>query len=176
VHLTYREWWAAFHGLIFGGLFLLAFTGVVAGLWGLRPAWVRAGGLKNTLLQLKVGVASMAVLAWVAVVTGTWIVYPWYRARPPEGADLTDYPRSLLLGTPGRADWHTFGMEWKEHIAWAAPVLASAAAFIVLYYSNQLIVDKRLRYGVMALLVLAFLSAAAAGLMGAFITKAAPVQ
>jgi len=67
-------------------------------------------------------------------------------------------------------------MEWKEHIAWAAPVLGTAAAFIVLYYGNQLIVDKRLRYGAMALLLLAFLAAGAAALMGAFITKAAPVR
>jgi len=37
-------------------------------------------------------------------------------------------------------------MEWKEHVAWLSPMLATAAAFIVLYYGNQLIVDKRLRW------------------------------
>ena len=28
----------------------------------------------------------MAIVAWLTVITGTWIVYPWYQARPPDGA------------------------------------------------------------------------------------------
>jgi hypothetical protein len=39
-----------------------------------------------------------------------------------------------------------------------------------------LIVDKRLRWMAMTLLLLAFAAAGVAGLLGAFITKAAPVQ
>lgn len=118
----------------------------------------------------------MAIVAWVTVVTGTYIVYPWYRAKPPEGTeDLSAYPRSLLLATPGKEEWHRFGMEWKEHVAWASPILATAVAFIVLYYGSQLIVDKRLRYATMALFVLSFIAAGVAGGLGAFITKAAPL-
>jgi hypothetical protein len=37
-------------------------------------------------------------------------------------------------------------------------------------------VDKRLRYTSMALFTLAFAAAAVAGLLGAFITKSAPIQ
>jgi len=177
MELTNRETWAALHGMVFGSLFLLAFAGGLAGLWSLRPEWVTISGLRERMLRLKLGVTSMALIAWVTVITGTWIVYPWYRAAPPQGTtDFTDYPRSLLLATPGKEDWHTFGMEWKEHIAWASPILATAVAFVVLYYGSQLIVDKRLRMLTIGLFVAAFAAAGVAGLLGALITKAAPVQ
>lgn len=173
--LTNRETWTALHGMVFGALFLLGFAGGLAGLWSLRPEWVTVNGLQERMLRLKVGVAGMAVVAWVTVVTGTWIVYPWYRDAPPEGADLEKFPRSFLLQDPDLDQWHKFGMEWKEHIAWISPILATAVAFIVIYYGNQLIVDRRLRMITMSLFVLAFAAAGIAGLFGAFITKAAPI-
>jgi len=177
MELSNRETWAALHGMVFGAIFLLAFAGGLAGLWSLRPEWVTAEGLKERMFRLRVGVTTMAVVAWVTVVTGTWIVYPWYRAAPPQGTtDFTTYPKSLLLHTSGRAEWHNFGMEWKEHVAWIAPLLATAVAFIVFYYGNQLIVDKKLRYATIFLFVLAFAAAGVAGALGAFITKAAPIQ
>lgn len=65
----------------------------------------------------------MAIAAWLTVVTGTWIAYPWYRAKPPEGIDTTvqnealrDFPRYWLLASDKTAEWHKFGMEWKEHV------------------------------------------------------------
>jgi len=177
MELSNREAWAALHGMFFGALFLLAFAGGLAGLWSLRPEWITAHGLQERMMRLKVGVTAMAVIAWVTVVTGTWIVYPWYRAKPPAGAtDLTDYPRALLLSDPDTKEWHEFGMEWKEHVAWVSPMLATVAAFIVLYYGNQLIVDKRLRYATLGTFVLAFATAGVAGALGAFITKVAPIR
>ncbi|MEX2247809.1 MAG: hypothetical protein WEC75_14115 [Dehalococcoidia bacterium] len=170
MELTNRETWTALHGMIFGAAFLLAFAGGLAGLWSLTPAWVTRAGLRERMLRLKVGVTSMALIAWVTVVSGTYIVYPWYREQSP------DSPRSILLADPDTAQWHRFGMEWKEHVAWISPMLATVVAFIVVYYGNQLIVDKRLRWTALALFVLAFVGAAVPGLLGAFITKAAPLQ
>jgi hypothetical protein len=176
MELTNRETWTALHGMVFGALFLLAFAGGFAGLWSLRTEWVTVNGLRERMFRLKAGVTGMAIVAWLTVITGTWIVYPWYRDRPPEGTtDLERFPRYFLLDDPDLDAWHTFGMEWKEHVAWIAPILATAVAFIVLYYGNQLIVDKRLRYVTLSLFVLAFATAAVAGLFGAFITKAAPI-
>ncbi len=169
MELTNHETWAAAHGMIFGAAFLLAFAGGMAGLWSLTPEWVTRAGLKERMIRLKVGVASMALIAWATVITGTYIVYPWYRDPDPNS------PRSLLRANPDKADWHTFGMEWKEHVAWISPMLATVVAFIVLYYGSQLIVDKKLRYFTMTLFVVAFAAAAVAGLLGAFITKAAPL-
>lgn len=174
--LTVREIWGVIHGMGLGALFLLAFAGGLAGLWSLRPELVTAEGVKERLARLRVGTWLMAVVAWLTVLTGTYVVYPWYRARPPEGADLTLYPRSLLLSDPSTAGWHKFGMEWKEHVAWIAPILATAVAYVVTRYGDQLVHHSRLRRLLMWLFTASFAAAAVAGLFGAFITKVAPVR
>jgi predicted membrane protein len=118
----------------------------------------------------------MAIVAWLTVITGTWIVYPWYRAAPPEGTtDLSTFPRSLLLSSESTEAWHRFGMEWKEHVAWIAPFLATSVAFVILYYGVQLIRRQEMRGPLLTMFTLAFVAAGIAGMFGAFITKAAPV-
>jgi len=97
-------------------------------------------------------------------------------ATPPEGViDLTLYPRSYLKADPDLAFWHVFGMEWKEHIAWFAPLLATAVAFVVWRYGAHLARDNRLRQALIVLFILAFVVAGIAGLLGMLVTKAAPV-
>jgi hypothetical protein len=131
--------------------------------------------MNERLRRLDIGTWVMAVVSWLTVITGTYIVYPWYRARPPEGADLLDYPRYFLLDNPNLAAWHTFGMEWKEHVAWFSPILATAVAFIVWRYGDKIAQNPKLRNALLILFVLAFAAAGIAGLLGAFITKAAPI-
>lgn len=167
--LTDREFWTLVHGMIFGALFLLGFAGGLEGLYSLRPQLLKPEGIRDRARRLKVGVVAMAVAAWGTVLTGTWIVYPWYRE------DIPDSPRSLLLADPDTEEWHHFGMEWKEHVAWISPILATVVAFIVLYYGTSLIRHDRVRRTTILLFVLAFLFAAIAGLFGALITKAAPL-
>ncbi len=125
--LSDRELWTVIHGMGLGVLFLLAFAGGLAGLWSLRPEFTTVGGLRERLPRLEIGTAVMAIVAWATVVVGTYMVYPWYR----DAAKTS--PRSLLLADSTRAAWHTFGMEWKEHIAFIAPILATAVAFVVFY-------------------------------------------
>ena len=173
--LTNREFWGVVHGVVLGGAFLLAFAGGLASLYSLRPEWVTVEGLRERVRRLDMGVTLMAIVAWLTVFSGTYIVYPWYRAAAPDGADLRMYPRSFLIASESLAAWHTFGMEWKEHVAWFAPILATAVAFIVWRYGDHLIEDSYLRKIVTALFILAFLTAGIAGLMGALITKAAPI-
>jgi len=170
VHLTNRETWTLIHGMIIGTAFLLAFSGGLAGLYSLRPEYVTPAGIAERLRRLRIGFWGMAVAAWATVITGTWIVYPWYREKTPTSA------KSILLSSPSTEDWHTFGMEWKEHVAWIAPMLATAAAFLVSYYGPRLARDRSLRQIVLVLFVGAFATAAAAGIFGALITKAAPVR
>ena len=177
MELTGKEVWTVLHGLLFGSGFLLAFAGGLAGLWSLRGELVTVAGIQERLRRLWAGVWAMALIAWVTVITGTYIVYPWYRERPPEGTeDLTAYPRAFLLANPGKDLWHQLGMEWKEHIAWIAPMLATAVAFIVTWYGRRLAHDTRLRYATIILFVLAFAAAGVAGVLGAFINKAAPIR
>lgn len=175
MEVTERELWGVVHGLGFGTLFLLAFAGGLAGLYSLRRDFLTEAGMRDRVRRLDWGTAAMAAIAWLTVWSGTWIVYPWYRATPPEGADLAGYPRSLLLASEATSKWHSFGMEWKEHVAWIAPFLATAVAFVVLRYGDDLANNPQLRKALLVLFVLAFFAAGVAGLFGAFITKAAPV-
>lgn len=174
--LTDRELWAAIHGMTLGALFLLAFAGGLAGLYSLRPAWLTTAGIKERMPRLIAGTWIMAIVAWVTVLTGTYIVYPWYRAVAPQGANLTQYPKAYLLSRPELASWHNFGMEWKEHVAWLSPILATAVAFIILGYGSQLARMPRIRQALIVFFSFAFLTAAVAGLFGALITKAAPIH
>jgi hypothetical protein len=166
--LTERELWTVVHGMVLGALFLLAFAGGLAGLYSLQPSYLTVSGLRERVPRLEIGTALMAVVAWLTVITGTWIVYPWYRA-----ADAAS-PKSRLIANPATALWHNFGMEWKEHVAWFSPILATAVAFVVLYYGPRLAKEEGIRKAVLALFVIAFCAAGVAGLFGAFINKVAP--
>jgi hypothetical protein len=173
---TDKELWTVIHGMGFGAIFLLAFAGGFAGLWSLRPEFVTQAGLRERMHRLLAGTWIMAAVAWLTVISGTYKVYPWYRAKPPEGADLTDFPRYHLLADENLAGWHTFAMEWKEHVAWFAPILATAVAFVVVRYGVSLSRSETIRKAALVVFTLAFLAAAIAGAYGAFITKAAPVH
>jgi hypothetical protein len=156
--------------MVFGAVFLLGFAGGLEGLWSLRPQLLTVEGIRDRVFRLRLGVVAMTVAAWGTVLTGTWVVYPWYRASGPTSA------KSVLLASPNTADWHEFGMEWKEHIAWLSPILATVVAFIVVYYGQTLFRHERVRRTALTLFVLAFAFAAVAGLLGALITKAAAVK
>lgn len=182
MEVTQKELWTIVHGMGFGAIFLLAFAGGLAGLYSLRPELVTVAGIKERISRLKVGMWVIAVVVWLTVITGTWIVYPWYRAVPPAGIDranpavLADWPRYMLLANKHTAEWHTFGMEWKEHVAWLAPIAATVVAALVAYYGPRLANHPSLRRWIMIFFAVAFFAAAAAGAFGAFITKTAPIH
>ena len=187
MELSTREAWTVIHGMVLGAVFLLAFSGGLAGLWSLRPHFLTAPAIEERMRRLYVGSVVMAVTAWLTVVTGTWIVYPWYRvnlageefsecaglAKPGENCSPRDFLLSDVSGDT--ATWHTFGMEWKEHVAWASPFLATAAAFLIVYYGPRLIGRPWLRAATIVMFVGAFAAAAVAGVFGAFLNKIAPV-
>src|SRR4030042_1629902 len=174
--LTFREPFPMIHGVLFGGGFLLAFTGGLALLYNLKADALTAAGVRRHVRLLKLATLALAGLTWLAVLSGTYVSYPWYRATPPEGVtDLTPYPRSYLRADPDLAFWHTFGMEWKEHVAWFSPLLATAVAFVVWRYGGYLARDSQLRQAMIVLFALAFVTAGIAGLLGILVTKAAPV-
>lgn len=165
-----REGWTVLHGMIFGAVFLLAFAGGLAGLYSLRPEWLTAAGIRERMTRLKAGLWAMALVSWATVISGSFIVYPWYRAKDPNS------PRSILLGSPTTAEWHNFGMEWKEHVGWLAPIAATVVAFVVTYYGPVLARRVGERRAVMIFFVVSFATAAAAGIFGAFLNKVAPIR
>lgn len=188
MELSDRELWTVIHGLVLGTVFLLAFAGGLAGLWSLRPGFLTTVGIRERMRRLYLGMWVMAGVAWLTVITGTWIVYPWYR-QGLAGDDFagcagllhpsaeTCSPRDFLLSeaSGNTTAWHEFGMEWKEHISWAAPLLATAVAFIVSYYGPRVIARPWLRAALITMFVAAFAAAAIGGAFGAFLNKTAPI-
>ena len=177
--ISFRDFWTVVHGMGLGAVFLLAYAGGLASLWSLRPEWVTAAGVQERVRRMVVGTWVMAIVGWAAVITGTYIVYPWYRATPPTGTAgqaLVDYPRYFLLASSDTALWHTFGMEWKEHVAWLTPIIATSVAFIVTRYGGRLGRMPQVRNALIVMFTMAFVAAAAAGLFGAFINKTAPTR
>jgi len=87
-------------------------------------------------------------------------------------------PRDFLLANVQgeTAAWHDFGMEWKEHVAWGAPLLATSAFLLALYYGPRIMARPWLRTAIIVMLVGAFAAAAVAGVFGAFINKVAPIS
>ena len=173
---TTRSLMTGLHGLFFGAFFLMVLLAVVMELWRslfeVQPAQLTPRGqLFETLFLIK-----MAVLGWLAVLSGTYIIYPWYRAAPPAGTtDLTAYPRSLLLAHANTAMLHSMGMEWKEHIGWFAPILVTMLAFVMIRHRAQLRRQPQLRRAVVIFALAGFLCTGVAGLAGALLNKQAPV-
>ena len=135
--LTTGEYWTALHGMVFGAGFLLACTGSAVALRSLRSEWTTPAGRISSTRTLLIGSWTMAILAWLTVSIGTFVVYPWYRAKMPAGSTasaLASYPKELLVSKPETKEWHEFGMEWKEHVAWVAPIFATAVAAVATAY------------------------------------------
>lgn len=172
-----HEIWTVVHGMVFGFIFLLGFSGALLAIFSMRAEWLTAEGVNRAANAVKLYLWGLALSVWAAVITGTYIVYPWYRAVPPEGTtDLSTFPKFLLLANESTAQWHEFGMEWKEHVAFVAPIAATVVAFAVTYYGPLLAKRVGERRALMIFFVIAFVTAAVAGMFGAFITKAAAVR
>jgi hypothetical protein len=80
------------------------------------------------------------------------------------------------MSSPSTIEWHSLGMEWKEHIAWFAPISITMVAFVVFKYGRDVKNHKQLRAGVLAFVLASFVSAGVAGFFGAMLDKYAPVQ
>jgi hypothetical protein len=174
MEITTRGLWTLVHGMGFGALYLLACSGALMELWRLKqPA--AFGPLRSPGLVRAYFVA-MTVLAWAAVLSGTYIVYPWYRAVAPADAVLANYPQALLRSSATTAGWHTLGMEWKEHVAWLTPIAITMATAVFLRYGERLRELPQLRRAVVGFTMASFLAAGVAGFFGAMINKVAPTQ
>jgi hypothetical protein len=122
----------------------------------------------------KLSTAALAVVAWLASAIGTWFGYAGYRAKVPPGGDIAMYPREYLLNSPQLAFWETFAMEWKVHIGWTTPFLATAVAFVALRYRRRLVADRLVRKVMANMLILAFAGALVAAVLGAVVNVTAP--
>jgi len=175
MEISVRDAVTVLHGMGFGALLLLAFSGAFVGLYSSSIAGHAWNERERKFISSYL--TTMALLAWAAVLVGAYLVYPWYRAIAPVGTeDLGGYPQQLLMANPMTIGWHSLGMEWKEHIAWFAPITLTTVAFIFAKYGTQLSNFRSMRNTVLALATLALLSTAVAAGFGAMLNKYAPVR
>ena len=177
MEISMRDLWTVFHGMGFGALFMLAFTGAIAELFRMSAPGSPAIPSHRDQMLLRFYLIGMVVLAWVTVFSGAYIVYPWYRAIAPAGTvDLTGYPQRLLLSSPTTSEWHNFGMEWKEHVAWIAPIAMTMVAYVFAKYGRSFAKHRDLRKAALIFTLAAFLTTGIAGGFGAFLNKYAPIR
>ena len=170
MRLTDREMWALAHGMLIGGPFLLAFSGTLVALNGLRSDHLTPEGIRGRVAQLRIGSGALAVLAWTIVLIGVWVLLPWYGEATPTS------PKSVLLSDPDTRQWHEFADVWKTHVALLAPILATAGSAVVFYYGRALAYDRSARNLVLALFLAAFAVSAVAALLGSLVARAAPLR
>ncbi len=177
MEVTTHDLLSMLHGVGFGALFMLAFSGALTELYRLGSQGAPAVADAKEPSLLTFFLVSMVILSWVTVFSGAYIIYPWYRAVPPAGvADLADYPRRLLLASGKTSQWHNVGMEWKEHVAWLAPIAITMIAYVVMKYRRSVLERRNMRIAVLTFAVAAFLSTAVAGGLGVLLKKYAPVR
>ena len=177
MEISTRDLVTVLHGMGFGALFMLAFSGAMAELYRMSAATGPTQPTSREQTLLAVYLIGMVVLAWLTVFSGAYIVYPWYRAVPPAGVtDLSEYPRRLLLSSGRTSEWHNVGMEWKEHVSWLAPIAMTMVAYVTLQYRRAITRPRRMRTAVIGFAVAAFVATGIAGAFGAFLNKYAPVR
>jgi hypothetical protein len=176
MQMTWREIVTAIHGMLFGGFFLMACFGVLVLLHRSFGARGNSEVTDQGRRRERIFLIAMVMLGWAAVLSGAYVVYPWYRAAVPSGVtNLELYPQRLLMSDPHTASWHTLGMEWKEHVAWMAPMLMTMVAWVMVKYEDAGEEHRRLRAMVSGFALAAFLAGGVAAEFGAWINKKAPV-
>jgi hypothetical protein len=177
MEITVRDLLTVLHGMGFGALFMLAFSGAIAELYRMSAPGTPAAMSAREQTLLGIYLLAMVILAWLTVFSGAYLIYPWYRAVAPEGVtDLADYPRLLLLSSEKTAQWHELGMEWKEHVSWLAPIAMTMVAYVTMKYGRAMIQHRNMRIGVLAFTIAAFVATGIAGAFGAFLNKYAPIR
>jgi hypothetical protein len=171
---TSQSIWTMLHGIVLGGGALL---GLAAALFYLHvvPAEDQSESTGQARALSLLLILTAAAL-WIAVLGGTYVNFPPYRATPPEGAaDLREFPRSLLLSSPSTAWLHGFAMEIKEHVPWSAAMIATAAAFVSTRIP-ALMQDVDVRRTAKILLWVCIALVAVAALLGTLVNKVAPLD
>lgn len=177
MQMSIHEILTLLHGMGCGGLLLLAFSGALIGLYRICTPGKSSPFTLWEQKLFRIYLITMAVLAWGTVLSGAYIIYPWYRARPAAGiTDLAEYPQRSLLASPATEGWHSIGMEWKEHVAWFAPIIITMVAYIFIKYGSDLSKHRQVRKATFVFALTAFIAAALAGMFGAILNKKAPIR
>src|SRR3990172_4428575 len=89
---TDRSIWTMVHGIGLGGAALMGLAAALFHLYAARLSAVSDDSPTASRPFAAVTVFTAAML-WLTVIVGTYIIFPPYRATPPEGAtDLSEFP------------------------------------------------------------------------------------
>jgi hypothetical protein len=170
-----RSIWTMVHGIGLGGGALVGLAAALFYFYAARSSDGAAAPPGSGALASATVLS--AVLLWLTVIVGTYVIFPAYRVIPLAGVtDLGEFPRALLLASPSTAWLHTFAMETKEHMPWIASMLTTAVAFVAVSYRSRVLQNSSLRSLSMALLAISFALVAFVSLMGVFVNKVAPLD
>ena len=170
-----RSIWTMVHGIGLGGAALLGLAAALFYLYA-RPLPDSTANETGSRAFAMVTVFS-AVMLWLTVIIGTYIIFPPYRATPPPGTtDLSQFPRALVLANPSTARLHAFAMEIKEHMPWIASMLTTAVAFVAVRYRRTALTNPAMRRMAFTLLAVSFGVVAFVSLLGVFVNKVAPLD
>jgi hypothetical protein len=120
MEITARGLWTLIHGLGFGTLYLLACSGALMELYRFTTSSPLSEHTPGQERFLRIYLLTMVVLAWAAVLSGAYVIYPWYRAVPPPGTvGLSMFPQRLLMSSPTTIGWHLSrdGVEGTRRLA-----------------------------------------------------------
>ena len=177
MEITIREMVTTVHGMLFGGFFLIGIFGMLVELCRSSQSLEESRLTPRGRSMERGYLIVLVLLGWTAVLSGAYIVYPWYRATPPAGVtDLSLYPQRFLMASARTSRWHTLGMEWKEHVAWLAPIAITMAAYVLTKYRGSMKEQSQVRAAVLTFALIAFLAAGIAGTFGAMINQHAPTH
>ena len=130
-----RSIWTMVHGIGLGGGALIGLAAALFYLYAARSSDGAAAPPGSGALAAATVLS--AVLLWLTVIVGTYVIFPPYRVTPPAGVtDLSAFPRALVLASPSTAWLHAFAMESKEHMPWIASMLTTAVAFVTVRYRS----------------------------------------
>src|SRR5271155_4913946 len=98
MEISFRDMITVLHGMVFGALFMLAFSGAIGVIYATAVGGAQWPRSRWDDRMFRFYFVSMAALAWLTTLSGAYIIYPWSRAAVPAGTtDLSAYPRALLL-------------------------------------------------------------------------------
>lgn len=171
-----RSIWTMVHGIGLGGGALAGLVAALFYLYATRPA-PPSHDIDTGARSFATVTVFTAVMLWLTLLIGTYMVFPPYRITPPPGtADLSAFPRALILASPSTAWLHGFAMETKEHMPWIAAMLTTAVAFIAVRYRRTALTNPALRRMAFTLLAVSFGVVTLVSLLGVFVNKVAPLD
>jgi len=124
---------------------------------------------------LRVYLVCMAALAWLAVLTALTSSIPGIARYATGHGNSRCISAAAADVSPTTSGWHSIGMEWKEHVAWIAPISITMAAAVALQYGRDLKNHPQLR-AASSRSCGPRSSRGRGGFFGAMINKNAPVE